>query len=377
MSSSLTDAIARGGLVLLTLAALSGAAHAAQNEKIQIAVGRAEVVTSNDEVKTVAIADPKIADAAVGSARTVVVNGKSVGTTTLVVYNEGGRFRVYDVEVSVPNSERQVKLRVTVAEINDNAKKELGFDLLGAVAQSSPWLDGVLEGGFYTAKPVTPTIPLSVGQETDGFAGYARNDGRLNLQTTWRALEEKGYIRTLANPTLVARSGEKASFLSGGEFPVPTAGSENVGASSGTVAVVTSTVHIEWKEFGIKVEFTPTVLPDDRISLKVAPEVSALDFSSALRLGGFVIPVLVSRKASTTVDIRNGEYLVIGGLKQQEKVRVVKKVPVLGHIPLLGFFFGDTRVETVDKELVVVVSPELVASTTSMPSLPTDRSEKK
>jgi pilus assembly protein CpaC len=377
MSSNLREAMRRGGLVLLTLAALSGAAHAAETEKIRIAVGRAEVVTSNDEVKTVAIADPKIADAAVGSARTVVVNGKSTGTTTLVVYNEGGRFRVYDVEVHVPNSERQVKLRVTIAEINTNAKKELGFDLLGEMSGTMPWLDGILQGGFYTAKPVTPTIPLSIGQETDGFLGYVRNDSKVALQTTWRALEEKGYIRTLANPTLVARSGEKATFLSGGEFPVPTAGSENIEGTSGTVAVVTSTVRIQWKEFGIKVDFTPTVMPDERISLKVAPEVSALDFSSALRLGGFVIPVVLSRKASTTVDIHNGEYLVIGGLKQQEKVRVVKRVPVLGHIPLVGYFFSDSRVETVDKELVVVVSPELVASTTTMPPLPTDRPERK
>src|SRR5262245_49170880 len=126
------DVMQRGALAVAALLVIAAPVWAA-NEVLRIPVGRAEVVTSNDEVKTVAIAEPKIADAAVGSARTVVVNGKSVGTTTLVVYNEGGRYKMYDVVVHVPNGDRQVKLRVTVAEINSEAKKELGFDLLGGV----------------------------------------------------------------------------------------------------------------------------------------------------------------------------------------------------------------------------------------------------
>jgi pilus assembly protein CpaC len=372
MSWNLRDVIRLSMVPVIAGLAIAAPAHA-ENEKIHIAVGRAEVVSFGDEVKTVAIAEPKIADAAVGSARTVVVNGKSVGGTTLVIYGEGGRFKVYDVEVSVPNSQRQVKLHVTVAEVNDQAKKELGFDILG-----EGFLNGdFLQGGFYTAKPVTPTIPLSIGQETDGFFGYEREDGKLLLQTTWRALEENGNIKTLANPILVARSGEKATFLSGGEFPVPVAGSENIEGTGAAVAVVTSTIKIQWKEFGVKVEFTPTVMSDETISLKVAPEVSALDFTNPLRLGGFTIPVVVTRRASTTVDIKNGEYLVIGGLKQNDKLKVIKRVPVLGYIPILGFFFSDRRTETVEKELMVVVSPELVATAASMPQLPTDRPERK
>jgi len=375
MSSNLRDVTQRGALAVTMLLAFASASWAA-NDVLRIPVGRAEVVTSADEIKTIAIAEPKIADAAVGSARTVIVNGKSVGTTTLVVYNEGGRYKMYDVVVLVPNSDRQVKLRVTVAEVNNEAKKELGFDLLGEVTSKVPWIDGTLMSGLYTTKVEPPSIPLAVGQNTDGLLSWVAGDGKRAFQTTWRALEEKGAIRTLANPVLVARSGEKANFLSGGEFPVPVAGSSNLN-DAGTVAVVTSAVRIEWKEFGVRLEFTPTVQSDETITLKVAPEVSALDFSNALKLGGFVIPVVVSRKTSTTVDIRDGQFLVIGGLKLEDRVKQVKKTPILGHIPILGFFFTNTRTEKTDRELMVVVSPELVAAASTMPALPTDRPEKK
>jgi pilus assembly protein CpaC len=358
-------AVVRGGWTVVAALLLAAPTFAQQREKIRIPLGRAEVVTSSDEVRTVAIAEPKIADAAVGSARTVVVNAKSVGTTTLVVYNEGARYKVYDVEVYVPNGLKQVSLHVRIAEVNDNAKRELGFDWFGQGTSSSPWLDGFLQGGLYTTKVQSPSIPLTVGPRTDGFLHYEHNSGSWLLQTAWRALEEKGDLRTLANPTLTARSGEKATFLAGGEIPVPIASSAGVGGAT--------QVTIEWKEFGAKLNFTPTVEEDNSISLKVAPELSQVDFSNPLQIAGFTLPILVSRKASTTVNLQTGEHLVIGGLKQTDRVKVVRRVPVLGHIPLLGFFFTNTRTENVDRDLLVVVSPELVdQASSSMPQLPTD-----
>jgi len=351
--------------VLLGTAVVAGAALAETHDKLRIPVGRAEVVSSNDDVRTVAIAEPKIADAAVGSAKTVVVNAKSPGTTTLVVYNEGARYKVYDVEVYLPNGDKQVSLHVRVAEVNNTAKKDIGFDWFGQGSSSAPWLDGFLQGGLYTTKVSDPSIPLTVGPGTDGFLHYEKNNGSWLLQTEWKALEEKGDLRTLANSTLTARSGEKATFLSGGEIAIPIAS----GAAAGL-----STVTIQWKEFGVKLEFTPTVEENGTISLKVAPEVSQIDFSNPLRLSGFVVPTLISRKASTTVNLNGGEHLIIGGLKQTDKVKVVKRVPFLGQIPLLGFFFTNTRTEDVDHDLLVVVSPEIVQTPgTSLPSLPTDR----
>jgi pilus assembly protein CpaC len=350
------------GSVTLAALALAGlaATAAAQNERLRIPVGHALVVTSSDEVRTVAIAEPKIADAAVGSARTVVVNGKGTGTTTLVVYSEGGRFKLYDVEVYAPNAEKQVLLRVRVAEVNENAKKELGFDWAG----DGFTRDGTqLLGGLFTTKVADPHIPLAIGPRTDGAFDFVNHDGSLHLQTTWRALEENGDIRTLANPTLVARSGEKADFLAGGEFPVPVASSSGV---NGAVQVT-----IEWKEFGVKVDFTPTVLENGNIDLKVSPEVSQIDFTNPLTLSGFTVPTVVTRKAATTVQMAAGEHLVIGGLKQTDRTRVIKRVPVLGHIPLIGLLFTNTRNESVERELMVVVSPEIVTpSASAMPSLP-------
>jgi pilus assembly protein CpaC len=361
----------------LMVTALAGAvpAWAQTHDRVRVPVGRAEVVTSNDDVRTVAIAEPKIADAAVGSARTVVVNGKSAGVTTLVVYSEGARYKVYDVEVYTPNYNKQVALRVRVAEVRDNALKELGFDWFGDGHSNKPWIDGFVTGGLMTSK-IAPMATddndiitgLSVGPRTDGFLGYTRNAGDLTLQVAWKALETKGDLRTLATPTLVTRSGVAASFLAGGEIPVPIA--------SGSVGNA-QTVTIEWKSFGVKLDFTPTVEEDNSITLKVAPELSQLDYSIPTTLSGYAVPGLITRKASTTVNLRAGEHLAIGGLKQTDKVKTVKRVPVLGYIPLLGFFFTDTHTEKVEKDLLVVVSPEIVEQAEStLPTLPTDQKER-
>ena len=368
MFSRKISAVVGGALMVMALAGAVATAEAQARDRLRVPVGRAEVVTSTDEVRTVAIAEPKIADAAVGSSRTVVVNGKAPGITTLVVYSEGARYKVYDVEVFVPNYNKQVMLRCRVAEVTENGARELGFDWYGDGQSNKPWIDGFVTGGILTSKisPYTDNPPgLTVGPKTDGFLGYARNAGDLRLQVTWKALEEKGDLRTLATPTLVTRSGMPASFLAGGEIPVPIAS----GAAGNTQAVT-----IEWKSFGVKLDFTPTVEEDNSITLKVAPELSQLDFSSPLSLSGFALPTLITRKASTTVNLRAGEHLAIGGLKQTDKVKQVRRVPILGYIPLLGFFFTNTKTEKVDRDLLVVVSPELVEQAEStVPPLPTDR----
>ena len=318
----------------------------AARERLRVPVGRSIIVTSNEDVRTVAIAEPKIADAAVGSARTVVVNAMAPGVTSLVVYNEGGRFTVYDVESYVPNSDVQVVLRARVAEMNDNARKELGFDWAGNVTSNA--IGGTLVGGLFTAKVADAGVPLGLSPSTDGALKFQSNTG-WSLATIWKALEQNGDLRTLADPTLVARSGEAAQFQAGGEFPVPISS----GGANGQ-----TTVTIEWREFGVLVSCTPTVLEDSTISLKVTTEVSQLDNSNPLVLTGFVVPSLITRTASTTVEMKRGEYLAIGGLKQHNTLRVVNRVPIFGHIPVLGFFFSSTRTENVTSELLVLVQPD-------------------
>ena len=337
----------------------------AARERLRIPVGRSEIVTSGEDVRTVAIAEPKIADAAVGSARTVVVNAMSPGVTSLVVYTEGGRFAIYDVECYVPNSDVQVVLRARVAEMNDNARKELGFDWAGTVTSSK--IGGTLVGGLFTAKVADPGLPLGLSPNTDGALKFDSNTG-WSLATIWKALEQSGDLRTLADPTLVARSGEAAEFQAGGEFPVPISS----GGANGQ-----TTVTIEWREFGVLVSCTPTVREDSTISLKVTTEVSQVDNSNPLTLTGFVVPSLITRKASTTVEMKRGEYLAIGGLKQHNNLKVVNRVPVFGHVPLLGFFFTSTRTETVTSELLVLVQPDFASPSAGVlpmgPAAPAER----
>ncbi len=367
--SSIKEGVASLIGAAIVLATMAGTSWAAGDEKLMIPVGHAQVVTADEAVKTVAIAEPKIADAAVGSERTVVVNGKTIGTTSLVVYGEGGRFHVYDVEVYSPTADKQVALHVRIAEVNAQATLELGFDIYGTGITNT----GVgIQSGLLTGKnpglhsdPGSGAIDgLAVGPQADGFFAFKNKLGDLEMQTTWRALQQKGDLRVLANPTLVAKSGQKASFLAGGEFPVPIASA----SSSGQV-----TVTIEWKEFGIRLEFTPTVERDGSITLQVSPEVSQLDFTNPLQLNGFVVPTVNTRKTTTTVRLNAGENLVIGGLKQTDRNKTVNKVPLLGDIPLVGTLFSHTKTESVDRELLVVVSPEMMeGGSATMPRLPTD-----
>ncbi len=351
-------------LTLVVAASVWGAAAQAGtlegHEKIRVAVGRGEVLVSTDDVRTVAIAEPKIADAAVGSQKTVVVNAKSPGTTTLVVYNEGARYKVYDVEVYVPNGDKQVALHSTIAEVTDDARKQLGFDWQGQVTSTTPHLDGTLTGGLFPAN-------TGIGAR-DGFLTYVRTKGDLTLAAQWEALKQNGDLRELANPTMVAKSGGDASFLAGGEFPVP------ISTGAGTVVngVTQQSVTIEWKQFGVKLNFTPTVLEDGRILMIIETEVSRLDYTNGVKLSGFDIPSIDVRRAKTEVVLNPNEFLVIGGLKQTESIRAVNKVPILGEIPFFGMFFKSTHTQKVEKDLLAVINPEVVSAVNAMPALPTD-----
>jgi pilus assembly protein CpaC len=362
-SSNLRDVMRGAAVALFLLMVLATVAPCAEtHEKIRIAVGHSAVVTASEDVRTVAIAEPDIADAAVGSSRTVLLTAKTEGSTNLVVYDASGRYKIYDVEVYVPNGQLQVLLHCTVAEMTENAIRELGVDLFGQTTQGGHF-NGTLDGGLYTSKVEVPTSPLFPGSHTDGIVSYVRSEGLLKLQAQWKALEETGDIRLLASPSLLAKSGEKATFLSGGEYPYQVVSGSGLGA----------TVTIVFKEYGVRLEFTPVVQEDGAIRLKVAPEVSEPDYTRSI----FGVPPLNSRKASTTVTLNSGEYLVIGGLKDIRSNKVTRRVPILGHIPLLGALFTYQRKERNNKELMVLVSPEIIQPAAGAPVLPTDKPEKK
>lgn len=305
-----------------------------------------------------------------GSSRTVIVTAKSEGSTNLVVYDAGGHYKIYDVEVYVPNGDKQVLLHCTIAEVSDAAIRELGLDGVGATNSNVRGLDGTLFGGVFNSKitsgeyaPLDPTKPLNFESTTDIALRYLHQDGRLGFEAAIKALEQRGDVRTLANPSLLATSGQKATFLAGGEFAY------QVVVGTGGAA----TPSIAFKEFGVRLEFTPVVQEDGSIRLKVAPEVSEPDYSRSI-LG---VPPLNSRKASTVVTLNPGEYLVIGGLKDTRSNKLRRKVPLLGDIPLLGALFTYVRNETSTKDLIVYLSPEIVGPLTARPVLPTDAPGKK
>jgi len=362
------SALAASLALVLALVGAASPAAAASGAAFPITVnaGQSLVLEMPAEVSTVSIADPKVADAAVGSQRTVVVNGKAPGVTSLVVWEEGGKYTLYQVNCVDAKKKDQVLLKVKVSEVLTDKVKELGLDWAGSV--TSTQLDGTLSGGLFATKVETPVygLPLPVGSTTDGYVNWLKSSGTARFMTTLRVLEENGSARTLASPNLVAVSGDSAAFLAGGEFPVPVPRS---------ISGEATTLTIEWKEYGIKLGFRPTVLSDGRIRLSVAPEVSAPDYTRALQLAGYTVPGLVTRRISTTVELKPGDVLVIGGVKQEETTLRIKKVPILGDIPLLKTFFRNKKTTKISRDLLIMISPEMITEMAKAPFLPTDRPE--
>ncbi len=254
---------------------------------------------------------------------------------------------------------QQVQLKVRIAEASRTALRELAA---GAIIGGNSVFGGVQSPGGTPFQPVNiqPTPGAKVGDPrfmygnnpvtsaTTLFAGVTGADLEVYLQ----ALSENRYIRLLAEPNLVAVSGESATFLVGGEFPIPIVQGSVVGGGS--------TITIEYKEFGIRLNFRPEVLGDGRIRLEVAPEVSELSQIGALNQNGFTIPSLVTRRSSTTVELNSGQSFATAGLLRSLEQATVARVPVLGDIPVFGALFRSVRYEQAQTELVIMVTANLV-----------------
>lgn len=258
---------------------------------------------------------------------------------------------------------QQVQLEVTVAEVDRQAVREMGlnaqyagFDIFGLsnIGQVIPPAGPVSPPGRGAGAEPHFTLSNAVGV----MFGIPKYD----VTGFVRALKQNGMVRILAEPSLVTVSGEKASFLAGGEFPVPVQQSQN-------------SISVEFREFGIRLSFTPTVLGSNRISLKVQPEVSSLDFNTAVQVGTFSIPGLKTRRADTSVELESGQSFAIAGLISDEMTSEVAKFPVLGEIPILGALFRSTRFRRQETELLIVVTPRLVRplDVGKRPDLPVDR----
>ncbi len=235
----------------------------------------------------------------------------------------------------------QVNLRVRVAEVQRSIMKQLGINW-NVAAEYAGFTFGLVTSGFGASA-------LALGsstQPTHTFPlGYS--SGSLDANALIDALSDEGLVSLLAEPNLTALSGETASFLAGGEFPIP-------------VAQDTDTITVEFKKFGVSLAFTPTLIGGRRISLRVAPEVSALSTENSVTIGSFVIPALTTRRAETTVELASGQSFAIAGLIQDRSQIDGNKVPGLGDIPVLGELFHSDRFTRNETELVIIVTPYIV-----------------
>lgn len=369
LSALATAMVLAGGMLALPAIAVDELGPATSEVRtIQIIEGSQKLIRRGQRVQRVAVGNPEIADVNVLNTRDLMITGNKRGSTTLMVWTRGAstpeEFRIvvgspFDPAITVPNRlgaiQTQVQTDIKIAEVSRSALRQFGINYWGiggandsAVTLSQPGTFSGVSGSGAGAVFNSPTGFLPIG---DAF-NLLISDSDFERFGVISLLERQGLARVLAEPSLVAMSGQPASFLAGGEFPIPVQQSSGSGGGGG--------ITVEFKEFGVRLTLTPTVLGNERIVLKVAPEVSELDFTASVNAGGVAVPALTVRRTETTVELGNGESFVISGLVSQNTMANVDKVPWIGNVPVLGAFFRSTVFQRDDRELIMVVSPNLV-----------------
>ncbi|WGT63267.1 type II and III secretion system protein family protein [Variovorax paradoxus] len=367
-------------------------AHAAL--QLRIDAGTQKELLIGKGIERMAIADETVAGVALTRqspnlpAARLIITGKAAGRTTLMIWEKGqANATVYALEVrrrastlagslnsmeahqeardaamssggekstlvdrSVVNvRSNTVQVEVKIVEFNRSVLKQAGLNIFSTRANSNGFSFGVLTPSSLRSASFGPdgAIAADISNPLAQAFSLLFNFGRAGIGLNVGFLEGNGMARVLAEPTLVALSGQSASFLAGGELPVPAP--QGLGTTS-----------IEYKPFGIGLTLTPTVLSNDRIVLKVAPEASDLDYTNSLSIGGVAVPAISTRRADTTVELGDGESFIIGGLVSRTTTSNADKVPLLGDIPVLGTFFKQNKYQMNEKELVILVTPHLV-----------------
>lgn len=387
---------------------------------LHLNVNKSTAVGFGTPAATVFIANPEIADVQVVTPTRIMVYGKKQGETTLLVSDDRGRALVDKTVVvsqdlselerslrnlapkeklgvrAVPNGvlltgevadssvieaarriavryipeqngdiinqiklrgNDQIQIQVRFAEVARDADKRLGIN----------WENAISSGNFVFGLATGPDFYKGVGEElertvmgdaTNNAFAMGYRDGHSNVQGMVDALVKNGLVTILAEPTLTAMSGETASFLAGGEIPVPVPQDDNIS--------------IEWKQYGVSLSFTPTVLNGNRINLHVRPEVSQLTEIGSITLNNIEVPGLLTRRAETTVELASGQSFAIAGLLNSNQTQSIQKFPFLGDIPVIGPIFRSTRFQNNESELVIIITPYIVKPTQTELALPTD-----
>ena len=416
VGTALAAALAAAFAVSAPSRAMAQSGAVAPANDVTLSVGAGRMVRLNGQAASVFVANDEVADVNVNSPNQIYIFGKVAGNTTVYATDRGGRV-IYSANVRVgqnlgsvsqmldlampeadivatpmngmvlltgtvaqpadaaeaerlvqafvgegvqvvsrlrTSTPQQVMLQVRIAEVNRTLVREIGTNLLTSDTT----------GGFQFGVAQGEGINIETGQVLRSIVGttiQARgNLFGMGIISALNLGETTGLVTTLAEPTLTALSGETASFLAGGEFPIP------ISQSLGSVTV-------EYKQYGVGLAFTPIVLEDGRISMRVRPEVSELSTIGSIRLNGFEVPALTTRRAETTVELGSGQSFMIAGLLRNHNTNSIDRAPFLGNLPILGALFRSTRFRREETELVIVVTPYLVRPVSaSQVSLPTD-----
>jgi pilus assembly protein CpaC len=397
-------------------------------QKVTLTVGKSVIVESPAAIKKFALAAPEYADVTILSPRQIYLIGKVPGATNATLWGVDGKIAaMLDIEIMpdvsrlkekihemLPNEKdikvtashdalvlagtvsntsnlsqvvalanayaprdkdgkskvmnllevggvHQVMLEVRVSEMSRSLMRRLGVNF--AYISEGGQTFGIsllrnltaLPTGGWPGNPITATTNIN--------AIFRFLGGGATWTTFIDALKEEGLTKVLAEPTLITMSGRTANFLAGGEYPIPVPQSTGGG----------NTITIEYKTFGVGLNFTPTVLNNNKISMEVKPEVSELDFTNAVQISGYIVPSVTTRRVATTIELADGQSFAIAGLLKEDLREVVTKFPVLGEIPILGVLFRSTSYQKNETELVIIVTPHLVKPVDmAKQTLPTD-----
>ena len=403
---------------------------------LRVMVGKSLLINTTERLKRISVTDPAVAFAQVITPTQILVHGKSPGEVSLLIWDELERSRSFDLRVDVdvsaaaeeehrvfpdeqitvtpsraaivlsghvstedvakragelasayspkvinvltfgPIGAQEVLLQVKFAEVDRSALTQLGVNFISTGAANT--IGTITTGQFGGFGPQTITGGTSTTTNPNGSSTTTTQSTTvnnilnlfvfrpdINLGAVVEALQTKNLLQILAEPNLIAVNGKEASFLAGGQFPFPI-----VQPGAGFTAVT-----ISFKEFGVRLQFTPVITPNGNIHLKVAPEVSTLDFANALTISGFTVPALSTRKADTEFELQDGQSFVIAGLMDNRVTDIYNKIPGLGDIPILGNFFRSKSLQKSNSELMVLctvhrVSPSNEPASAPKPVLP-------
>jgi pilus assembly protein CpaC len=398
-------------------------------QKVTLMVGKSVIVESPAVIKKFALAAPEYADVTILSPRQIYLIGRVPGATNATIWGVDGKISaMLDIEImpdvsrlkekihdALPNEKdikvtashdaivlsgtvtntsnlsqvvalanayapqdkdkkakvmnllevggvHQVMLEVRVSEMSRTLLRRLGVNF-AFVSDGGNTFGVSLLKSITAVSSVSPAGlgPLGVGSSVNGILRFL--GGGATWTTFIDALKEEGMTKILAEPTLITMSGRTANFLAGGEYPIPVPQTSGGG----------STITIEYKTFGVGLNFTPTVLSNNKISMEVRPEVSELDFTNAVAISGYVVPSVTTRRVATVIELADGQSFAIAGLLKEDLREVVSKFPVLGDIPILGVLFRSTSYQKNETELVIIVTPHLVKPVDmAKQTLPTD-----